>query len=91
MYWETAATTNVFVNLGGNYLVHAFCNDTCTFALADTGSVHSIAYAGCSKTLLYRNPIIPFFIQLRGPTSKSSTVLKQTTMKRKINWFVFKV
>ena len=36
MYWETAATTNVFVNSGGNYLVHAFCNDTCTFALADT-------------------------------------------------------
>ena len=82
---ETAATTNVFVKSGGNYLFHAFCNDTCTFALADTGSAHSIAYAGCYKTLLYRNPIIPFFTQLRAPTSKSLTVLKQTTMKRKIN------
>ena len=46
-------------NSGGNYLVHGFFNDTCTFVLADTGSVHSIAYEGCYKTLLYTNPIIP--------------------------------
>ena len=91
MYWETAAATNVFVNLGGNYLVHAFCNDTCTFALADTGSVHSIAYEGCYKTLLYTNPIILFFTQLRGATSKPWKVLEQTTMELKANWFFLKV
>ena len=85
MYSETTATTNVFVKSGGNYLVHAFCNDTCTFVLPDTGSVHSIAYAGCYKTLLCTNPIIPFFTQLRGPTSKPLTVLIQTTMELKIN------
>ena len=75
MYSETAAPTNVFVKSGGNYLVHAFCNDTCTFVLADTGSVHSIGYAGCYKTQLYTNPIIPFFTQLRGATGKPLTVL----------------
>ena len=85
MYSETAAPTNVFVKSGGNYLVHAFCNDTCTFVLADTGSVHSIAYEGCYKTLLYTNPIIPFFTQLRGATSKPLKVLGQTTMELKVN------
>ena len=64
-------------NSGGNYLVHAFCNDTCTFVLADTGSVHSIAYEGCYKTLLYTNPIIPFITQLRGATSKPLKFLGQ--------------
>ena len=82
---ETAATTNVFVKSGGNCLAHAFCNDTCTFVLEDTGSVHSIAYAGCYKTLLYTNPIIPLFTQLRGATSQPLTVLGQNTMELKIN------
>ena len=85
MYSETATTTNVSVNSGGNYLVHAFCNDTCTFVLGDTGSVHSIAYEGCYKTLLYTNPIIPFFTQLRAATSKALKVLEKTTMEIKIN------
>ena len=85
MYSETAVATNVFVNSGGNYLVHAFCNDTCTFALADTGSVHSIAYEGCYKTLLNTNLIMPFFTQLRGATSKPLNILGQTTMELKVN------
>ena len=49
MYSETVATTNVFVKSGWSYLVHAFCNDTCTFLLADTGSAHSIGYEGVIK------------------------------------------
>ena len=53
--------------------------------LLDTGSVHSIAYAGCYKTLLYTNPIKQFFTQLRGATSKPLTVLGQTTTELKIN------
>ena len=85
MYSETATTTNAFVKSGGNYLIHAFCNDSFNFVLLDTGSVHSIVYAGCYKTLLYKNPIKQFFTQLRGTTSKPLTVLGQTTTELKIN------
>ena len=59
-YSETVAITNVFVKLRGNCLIHDFLNHTYTFMLLDTGSVQSIVDAGCHKTLLCTNHIIPF-------------------------------
>ena len=91
MYSETATATNAFAKSGGNYLIHAFCNDSCNLVLLDTGSVHSIAYVGCYKTLLYTNPIIPFSRQIRGANSISLTVFGPTRIELKINWVIFKV